>query len=416
MRNLEDLNGNFPDTRMMENLRREACSMMARGASTMVAARQIRRMCNLPVPFLSKYEDRWDILNAETMRATAKRRAGKRVAPWNEGEKSRGRDALVREAEMLAIAKGFKANLFQDDDAFRSFESDESEEGTLHTTSSTTADPNPAQDLEPSEREMAETLLALSTGQRPTSTRRITIRLHVKPPGAEDPEVVNSEMEDRPVETKRKRKSQGTRHTTTSGPTVPAAPRAEATEMGVKKVARTRRLQPQGTRRTAPPATSEPIPEAQSQEATVGDVVQKQKPMRGTKRRQQTPHPVPARNPAASGAGFVQADREESWINAYMAMAASSRGETLPGIAPGFMVLPAMMAPSAAPAPAPAETTAEPAAKRAKKSPNDSGASQTSVEERKLTREEEFELAAKDGAQDVHQQRQSRARRPPQHP
>jgi len=415
MRNLEDLNGTFPDVRMMEHLRQKACSMIARGASTMVAARQIRRIYKLPVPFLSKYDNRWDTLNAETMRTTAKR-GGKRGAPWNEGEKSRGRAALVREAEVLAIAKGFRANLFRVDDAGRTFESFESEEGTLHTASSTNSNAIDAHNPEASDREMAEGLLALSSGEKPSSTRPTTIRLKIKRTRPQDPEVVNSEMEDRSVQTKRQRRSQGTRHTATfSRPkaSVRAAPQVEATELAVRKVARTRRRQPQGTRRTLPPGTGEPNPEAQSDEATPRDVVQEQQPERGTKRPRHTTHPLPARDPAAPQAGFEAVSRTESNIRDFKAAlkAYGPRATTSSAV--------------------PVETTAEPAAKRVKKSPNDSGASPTSVgtvtstssqetasqgpaqpaiEERKLTREEEFELVAAVGAGNVYQPRQPRAR------
>jgi len=83
-------------------------------------------------------------------------------------------------------------------------------------TSHTTSNPVDAQDPEATERKIAENLLAMSSGQKPPSTRPTTICLNFRRTGSEDPEVDDSEIEDKPVETKRRRKSQGTRRTTTS--------------------------------------------------------------------------------------------------------------------------------------------------------------------------------------------------------
>jgi len=406
MRNLEDLNGNFPGTEKMEALRQEAMVLMSRGASTCSAARTIRRKYNLPVIFVSKHHDIMTVIDADTMRATARRLNGRRGAAWNAEIESEGRAALVREAELLALAAGSQAKLYTEYDVERIIR-----EGTPPTPSSTTPQPIDAQNLTAANDEMVQGLLALRSGQPAGSTRPRTIRLNFRAPQAPAPNADEAETDAAPVETRRTRKAPGTRRTTVlrrRRSTVEAAPAADAPETVAAPAAPRRRRIPQGTRRTALPALTAPVPAAPSPDAAPSDSSAPPQPQPTTTG---TAPPPPE---DMSDLGAV-----ENWVHHFRTNWGNEHVPSLVSRGTGE-----------------ARSTGEPVRKKARKtmgpaetiSPLDSGVIPTSIEslaqvtvavvpvvvEQTLTREDQFRLAAEEAGRNAdlpRQPRQTRGRR-----
>lgn len=213
MRNMEDLDGRFPTEDKMKQLLEHAKNIMLNGSSTIVAARMVRRANKLPVPFLSKY-DILETLNAAMMRASAVRRLGRaKAGGWNTDV--RGRKKLVQEHEKLARAAGYAAKLYTEENWGGDVQS---EDDILPTTSSSSQEP--ISDIVPQRREieMAQAMLAMSTGRRFRSTRHTVTSLVPEPASTVSPEEEDEEILEQLAPPRRRRNARGACRTTVTAP------------------------------------------------------------------------------------------------------------------------------------------------------------------------------------------------------